>query len=201
MRGHGLPAPQTRIFRCRIRVRALWQTRVTVIGAGTVISPIIKVVTTVAVLAATYFFIVRPILDTTEDTVSSVSNGIRNSGQQGSTGSTAADLEASRSRAVSFGRSVLAGSQPWPDATREILGCVREAGDSLPAMRRCERLGETITGGVLSDRNFADSYADSVAAQGNSAGAQRIHECVQKAGFESKPMENCRQLADKLLFG
>jgi hypothetical protein len=37
------------------------------LGAGTVINPIIKIVTTVAILAAVYFFIVAPILDTTED--------------------------------------------------------------------------------------------------------------------------------------
>jgi hypothetical protein len=35
------------------------------LGAGTVINPIIKVITTVAILAAVYFFIVKPTLDTT----------------------------------------------------------------------------------------------------------------------------------------
>jgi hypothetical protein len=34
-----------------------------------VINPIIKIVTVVAVLAATYFFIVRPVLDTTESAI------------------------------------------------------------------------------------------------------------------------------------
>ena len=38
------------------------------LGAGTVINPIIKIVTVVAILAATYFFIVKPVLDTTERT-------------------------------------------------------------------------------------------------------------------------------------
>ena len=37
------------------------------LGAGTVINPIIKIVTTVAILAATYVFIVKPVLDTTEE--------------------------------------------------------------------------------------------------------------------------------------
>jgi hypothetical protein len=40
-----------------------------VIGAGTIINPIIKIVTTVAILAAAYLFIVKPILDTTESTI------------------------------------------------------------------------------------------------------------------------------------
>ena len=39
------------------------------LGAGTVINPIIKIVTVVAILAATYFFIVKPVLDTTESTI------------------------------------------------------------------------------------------------------------------------------------
>ena len=37
------------------------------IGAGTVINPILKIVTTVAILGAVYLFIVKPTLDTTED--------------------------------------------------------------------------------------------------------------------------------------
>ena len=36
------------------------------IGAGTFINPLIKIVTTVAILAAIYFFFVKPALDTTE---------------------------------------------------------------------------------------------------------------------------------------
>ena len=39
------------------------------IGAGTVINPIIKIVTTVAILAATYVFIRKPVLETTEKAV------------------------------------------------------------------------------------------------------------------------------------
>ena len=37
------------------------------IGAGTIINPIIKIVTTVAILGAVYLFFVKPALDTTED--------------------------------------------------------------------------------------------------------------------------------------
>jgi hypothetical protein len=35
------------------------------LGAGTVVNPLIKIVTTVAILAAVYLFIVKPVLDTT----------------------------------------------------------------------------------------------------------------------------------------
>ena len=37
------------------------------LGAGTVINPIIKIVVTVVVLGAVYLFIVKPILDTTNN--------------------------------------------------------------------------------------------------------------------------------------
>jgi hypothetical protein len=37
------------------------------IGAGTIINPIIKIVTTVVILGAVYLFLVKPALDTTEE--------------------------------------------------------------------------------------------------------------------------------------
>ncbi len=40
------------------------------LGAGTVINPIIKIVTTVVILGAVYLFIVKPALDTTNNVVS-----------------------------------------------------------------------------------------------------------------------------------
>jgi hypothetical protein len=44
------------------------------LGAGTVINPIIKIVTTIAILAAVYFFIIKPTLDTTNDAFDSFSD-------------------------------------------------------------------------------------------------------------------------------
>jgi hypothetical protein len=44
------------------------------LGAGTIINPIIKIVTTVAILAAVYFFIIKSTLDTTGDAFDSFSN-------------------------------------------------------------------------------------------------------------------------------
>ena len=44
------------------------------IGAGTVINPIVKIVTTVAILAAVYFFILKPVFDTTNEAFDSFSN-------------------------------------------------------------------------------------------------------------------------------
>jgi hypothetical protein len=43
------------------------------IGAGTFINPLLKIVTTVAILGAVYLFIVKPALDTTNTAFESVS--------------------------------------------------------------------------------------------------------------------------------
>ncbi len=44
------------------------------LGAGTVINPLIKILTTVAILAAVYIFIVKPALDTTNTAFESFSD-------------------------------------------------------------------------------------------------------------------------------
>jgi hypothetical protein len=44
------------------------------LGAGTVINPIIRIVTVVAILAAVYIFIVKPTLDTTNSAFDSFSD-------------------------------------------------------------------------------------------------------------------------------
>lgn len=44
------------------------------LGAGTVINPLIKIITTVAILGAVYLFIVKPALDTTNNAFDSFSD-------------------------------------------------------------------------------------------------------------------------------
>jgi hypothetical protein len=51
------------------------------LGAGTVINPLIKIITTVAILGAVYLFIVKPALDTTNnafDTINESFDGFDN---------------------------------------------------------------------------------------------------------------------------
>jgi len=51
------------------------------VGAGTVINPLIKIITTVVILGAVYLFIVKPALDTTNnafDTFNDSFNGFDN---------------------------------------------------------------------------------------------------------------------------
>lgn len=171
------------------------------IGAGTILSPIIKVVTTVAILAGVYFLIVKPILDTTERTATGISSNISQSQQDSAQRAAEADIEATRNSATSYANTLLAGSQPWTEASKAVLTCIRKAGDSVSKLDKCEAFGQSIAHGVLSDRNFAVSYADSLEAQGDTAGAAQVRSCVEQAGYESRPMEACRRLADQLLFG
>ena len=49
------------------------------VGAGTFLNPLLKVVTTVAILAAIYFFMVRPILDTTENISGDINESVNRS--------------------------------------------------------------------------------------------------------------------------
>jgi hypothetical protein len=169
-----------------------------VLGAGTVINPIIKVVTTVAILAAVGIFIVKPVLETTDKAVNSVRDQVHQAQQQGSNASDNFDLNFSRTRAQSFASSLQSG---WPAAARAVKGCVHSAGTSAQAMAVCENLGERLVTSVQSDRSFALSYSTSLAAQGDTAAAQRVRDCVKHAGFHAAAMNRCSKLADSLLFG
>jgi hypothetical protein len=169
-----------------------------VLGAGTVINPIIKIVTTVAILAAIGIFIVRPILDTTDKAIESVNAQIDNANEQSQDAFDEASLNSARSRAESYASSL---QSTWPAAAREIKECVRRAGDNVGAMERCAGLGQKLVHTVQSDRNFALSYADSLDARGDTAAAERVRDCVKGAGFKPAAMQRCRDLADDLLFG
>jgi len=172
------------------------------IGASTVINPIIKIVTTVAILAAVGIFIVRPILDTTEKTIQQVNDNVRQSQQQAQQDSRDLSqniaIETAQSRTSSFIASLNA---TWPAAGKKTRSCLKQAGDQLGPVKKCERFAEGLVHAVQSDRSFALSYATSVAAQGDAGGAARIERCVADAGYESRAMKRCRDLADELLFG
>ncbi len=168
------------------------------LGPGTVINPLIKIVTTVVILAAVGIFIVRPVLDTTDKAIESVNESVRDAQQQGQQASSDFDLDFARSRAESFASSL---QSTWPAAAREVKSCIKRAGDDAGAMERCEEIGERLVHSVQSDRSFALSYADSLEAQGDDAGADRVRECVKDAGFKPAAMQRCRNLADDLLFG
>jgi len=169
-----------------------------VLGPGTVINPIIKIVTAVVILAGVGIFIVRPVLDTTENAIDSVNDQVRNAQHQSQQASADFDLDFSRSRTESFATSL---QSTWPAAARAIKACMKKAGGDARAMSRCEDQAEKRVHTVQSDRSFALSYADSLAAQGDDAAAARVRDCVKQAGFAPAAMQRCRNLADDLLFG
>jgi hypothetical protein len=168
-----------------------------VLGAETVIGPILKLVVSVAILAAVGLFIVKPILDTTEEISSQVNESVRDSIESSNQASQQAQLRAAESRAESYAQSL---QSSWPAAAREIKRCIALA-NSGAAMERCADNGQRIVHMVQSDRNFALSYADSLASQGDAAAADRVRTCVRDAGFQTAAMQKCRDLADDLLFG
>ena len=168
------------------------------IGAGTIINPIVKIVTTVVILGAVYLFIVRPVLDTTENVVDRTARQFEESQRAAAARSAAFDVDFARSRLDSYESSL--GSS-WPAAAREVRACARDAGNAAKPLERCVDRAQAIVHSVQSDRNFATSYADSLASQGRSADAARVRDCVEDAAYDVGPMQRCRDLADRLLFG
>ena len=166
------------------------------LGAGTVINPIIKIVTTVAILAAVGIFIVKPVLDTTEKAIDSAARQIAGPAAPASQASQDADLTSARSRAQSFAQSL---QSTWPAAAREINACVKRR-RRRPRDGALRRARPKLVHTVQSDRSFALSYADSLAAQGDGARAERVDAPASRsAGFQPAAMQRCRNLADDLL--
>jgi hypothetical protein len=170
----------------------------TVIGAGTILNPILKIVTTVAVLGAAYLFIVRPVLDTTEEVVRQGAAQFQQSQNEAAKRTNDIALSSAQSRAESYESSV---QNTWPAAAREIRSCIRDARGNAKAMDRCAGFGQTVAHSLQSDYLFANSYADSLDAQGKTAAADQVRACVDRAGFKVGPMQRCADLADRLLFG
>ena len=167
------------------------------IGAGTIINPIIKIATTVAILAAIYLLVVRPVLDTAERT----SGDLSSSPGVIAVKDAKRELRQARANALNYAGTLVAGSQPWRKASNAVRECVKRAGTAIVRLERCRTMGQRISTEVLSNRNFAVGYADSLAGQGRAGDAARVRSCVEQAEFEAKAMAACRKLADELLFG
>ena len=101
------------------------------IGAGTVINPIIKIVTTVVILGAVYLFFVKPALDTTENITNSVNESI-----SGSFDGFDEAFEAAREAGVTI-------QEPGNDKqTNKLLSCVQSANQDVNKIQRCaEKFG------------------------------------------------------------
>ncbi|HEY8467805.1 MAG TPA: hypothetical protein VIL04_13495 [Solirubrobacterales bacterium] len=168
------------------------------IGAGTVINPLLKVITTVVILAAVYYFVIRPILETTEEAIDQGARVAREAEAEARERAAQVSANVAKSRLDSMVLSLQGAS--WREAVRAVRDCRRDAGNDARALEKCVKFAQRITTAVRSNRTFALSYADSLASQGRGADADRVRDCVDGAGFAVAAMQRCRDLADELLF-
>jgi predicted PurR-regulated permease PerM len=105
------------------------------IGAGTIISPIIKIVTTVAILAAVYFFFVKPALDTTE----SISNNINNSISESIDGfdNFTPDVQKSVRQAQKLQEKAAQSSSAQMADAEKLLDCISKANSDVNKINAC----------------------------------------------------------------
>jgi hypothetical protein len=101
------------------------------IGAGTFVNPLLKVLTTVAILVAVYFLIVRPVLDTTDkafETVSPAFEGIDDVG---------ADVRSSFRQAERIQARQQAASAAQTKEANKLLDCISSATGDVNRIQRC----------------------------------------------------------------
>jgi predicted PurR-regulated permease PerM len=96
------------------------------LGASTVINPIIKIVTTVVILGAVYLFFVKPALDTTENITDSINQGLSGSFES---------FDDAFDEAQDVGVTI-----PKPSnqkATNNLVDCVEDAAGNTNKIERC----------------------------------------------------------------
>jgi hypothetical protein len=103
------------------------------IGAGTFINPLLKIVTTVAILAAVYFFIVKPALDTTEK----VSDSIGSSVNFENFDDLQPQIQQSVRQAEKLQESAAQTSSAQIKNANKLLECISNAGGDVNAIQRC----------------------------------------------------------------
>jgi hypothetical protein len=105
------------------------------IGAGTFINPLLKIITVVAVLGATYIFILEPILDTTEDITDSVNNSIGESLQSTNNQIDKALEQSGATQTVEIPQS----AQDSLKEANRLLDCIQRANGNVEKIQRCNR--------------------------------------------------------------
>ena len=114
------------------------------VGAGTFLNPLLKIITTVVVLAAVYFFLVRPILDTTED----ISSGFNESLNKGLSQAAKAQRQAKQAEQQAQEQgdqsfSIQASGLTLKQAEK-IQNCVEKAGQDTSALQACGELANRL---------------------------------------------------------
>jgi predicted PurR-regulated permease PerM len=105
------------------------------IGAGTFISPLIKIVTTVAILAAVYFFVVKPTLDTTNEAIDRSFDAFSPAIEQAQ--NVGPQIEKSIKQAQKLqDTSAQTSSQQIQQATK-LLNCINGASGNVDKIQNC----------------------------------------------------------------
>jgi hypothetical protein len=103
------------------------------IGAGTFINPLMRVLVAVAILAAAYFFIVRPALDTTEKAFETVSPAFEGLNDVGS------DIRRSVRHAERIQTRQAEASAARTKEASKLLGCIGDASGDVAKINRCNQ--------------------------------------------------------------
>lgn len=114
------------------------------LGAGTVINPIIKVITTVAIIAAVGFFIVKPSLETTErisdsvsDNTENIQQNIRDSINQSNTAAGQSVKDAIKDAQQALNEAGINNGTPGAEVGTATLDCVQSANGNIDAIQAC----------------------------------------------------------------
>jgi hypothetical protein len=107
------------------------------IGAGTFINPLLKVITTVAILAAAYFFIVKPALDTTEAVSDNISESVNFDNFDDLDSSVQPQIEHAVKKAQKLQENAQAASAAQINNANKLLNCISNASGNVNAIQRC----------------------------------------------------------------
>jgi len=96
---------------------------------GTLISGVVRVVVVVATLAAAYYFVVRPVLDTTEKVTAGVNGSLERTMNDAFR-----QTDIPRQQQISITRKVRSASGK---DTQRLMNCVSRAGMDVNRLNRC----------------------------------------------------------------
>jgi F0F1-type ATP synthase membrane subunit b/b' len=105
------------------------------IGAGTFINPLLKIITTVVILGAIYLFFVKPVLDTTNNTIDRAFESTEPAFKQFSKAQKEADQQL-RQAGISQDKALKISKQAQNEADK-LLNCLQKAGSNTDELTAC----------------------------------------------------------------
>ncbi len=102
------------------------------IGAGTFINPLLKIITTVVILGAVYLLFVRPILDTTEHAFDTVAPAIQQAERLGGP-----QVDKAIRKAQHLQNDASQVSQAQLKQADKLLNCIQDASGNIDKITAC----------------------------------------------------------------